>query len=380
MKRMMIFLLAVLMLLTAGCSIWQTKEPEPEVPEDIPVVPEAPKEESVEEPEEKPKDEPEEELEEEPKEEAEEEPVVPVPECTNAVVQADLAPAILTLLNRGDTVDVVGEHDEDHYIVKVEAGYGLMEKQLLRMGDEAAFEGWTGYATSNAALCSSYQLNGSVITNLNMNTNVEVLDELKYCYVVKVGEESGFMLKSEVSPYYIQYTGGSGSADGGDISLRSGWISNLSTVEQSGEVTGTAEVLADGAQVILGYFAREELAPVVAEEGFAPAWEGYYTLYLDGLYAYLPQKLALPEGELPYEPWSGFAGYNAAVYKSYLLLGDHQVVYVNTSITVLWDGGDFYIVSIGDEIGYLAKDQVGQTQYATGGGGGGGGDWTPPAM
>ena len=42
----------------------------------------------------------------------------PVPECINAVVQVDDAPAVLELLNRGDTVDVVGEYDEDHYIIK----------------------------------------------------------------------------------------------------------------------------------------------------------------------------------------------------------------------------------------------------------------------
>ena len=204
------------------------------------------------------------------------------------------------------------------------------------------------------------------------------------CYVVKVGEESGFIAKDQISKNYIQYSGGgnsSGGADGGDISLSFGGIVTLAAIEQSGEVTGTAEVLADGAQVILGYFDREEQAPVVAEEGFAPPWDGYYTLYLDGLYAYLPRNLALAEGEEAYAQWDGFAGYKAVAYDNRLMQGEGVKIGTNTSVTILWDGGDFYVVSIDGDVGYMAVSEIGQSRYATGGGGGNtGGDWTPPAL
>jgi len=287
-------------------------------------------------------------------------------------------------LNRGDTVDVVGEYDEDHYVIKTESGYGLVEKQLLRMSGEPAYEVWSGYAKSKAPLYGNYQLMGAVQANLNMNTQIEIVDELDYCYVVKVGEESGFIPKDQVSENYIRYSGGGGGgggADGGDISLSFGGIVILSAIEQSGEVTGTAEVLADGAQVILGYYDREELAPVVAEEGFAPAWEGYYTLYLDGMYAYLPKNLAQLEGEEAYAQWDGFAGYKAVVYDNRLMQGEGVKIGVNTYVTVLWDGGDFYVVSINGDVGYMVVEEVGQNRFATGsGGGGGGGDWTPPAL
>ena len=363
MKKMMTILLAVLLLLTAGCVPQQQEVTEPTVPETTVPVTEEPTEAPTEEPTEEPT----------------EAPTEPIPDCINAVVQVDNAPAILTLLNRGDTVDVVGEYDEDHYVVKTESGYGLIEKQLLRMSGEEAYAVWTGYTHGGAPMYGNYQLSGEAVQTLNLNTQVEVLDELKYCYVVKYGETVGFIAKGQVSRNKIQYSGGGGgSADGGDISLGFGGIVTLSTVEQSGDVTGTAEVLADGTQVILGYFDREELAPVVAEEGFAPDWEGYYTLYLNGLYAYLPQNLALLEGEAPYERWSGYTGYSGAVYESYLLLGDSKNVNVNTSVTVMWDGGEFYVVSINNTIGYMAKDKVSPNRYATGGGGGG--DWTPPAM
>ena len=359
MKKMMMILLAVLLLLTAGCVPQQQEVTEPTVPETTVPVTEEPTEEPTEAP--------------------TEAPTEPVPDCVNAVVQVDNAPAVLALLSRGDTVDVVGEYDEDHYVVKTESGYGLIEKQLLRMSGEAAYEVWTGYAYGGAPMYDNYQLTGEAIQSLNLNTQVEVLEELKYCYVVKLGETVGYMAKSQVSKNYIRYSGGGGSADGGDISLNWGGIVTLSAIEQSGDVTGTAEVLAEGTQVILGYFDREELAPVVIDEGFAPAWDGYYTLYLNGLYAYLPQNLALLDGEAAYEQWSGFAGYSAVVYENYLLLGEGKNITVNTSVTVLWDGGEFYVVSVNDTIGCMAKDQVGTNRYATGGGGGGG-DWTPPAM
>lgn len=362
MKRMMILLLAAIMLLTAGCG---AKQPEPTeatpVPEITIPVTEAPTEPPTEAP--------------------TEVPTEPVPTCINAVVQVDDAPAILLLLNRGDTVDVVGEYDEDHYVIKTDSGYGLVEKQLLRMSGEPVYEVWTGYATGGAVLYGNYQLTGEPVQTLNLNTQMEVLDELKYCYVVKVGEESGYVAKEQVSKNYIQYSGGGGGgADGGDISLSFGGIVTLSAIEQIGEVTGTAEVLADGTQVILGYFNREELAPVVAEEGFAPEWEGYYTLYLDGMYAYLPKNLAMAEGEEAFAQWDGFAGYKAVAYDNRLMQGEGTTIGVNTPVTILWDGGDFYVVSINGDVGYMAVSEVGKTTYATGGGGGGGGDWTPPAM
>lgn len=358
MKKFVIFLLIAVMLLAVGC---EKTDPTPTVSETTAPVTDPTTEPTT--------------------VSTTEAPTEPVPTCTNAEVQADNAPAVLTLLNRGDAVDVVKEYDEGHYLVKVGDLYGLVEKQLLRLSGKPAYDVWTGYAYGGAPLYGHYQLTGKPLQNLNLNTKVEVLEELKYCYLVKHGEETGYMAKEQVSKNYIQYSdGGGGSADGGDISLGFGGIVTLSNVEQIGEVTGTAEVLADGAQVILGYFDRGDLAPVVAEDGFAPSWDGYYTLYLDGLYAYLPQKLALLDGDKPYEQWDGYAAYSAAVYDSHLLQGEKESVNVNASVTVLWDGGDFYVVSVKDAVGYMAKDKIGTNKFATGGGGGGGGDWTPPAL
>ena len=359
MKKFVIFLLIAVMLLAVGC---EKNDVTPTVPTTTAPTTEATTEPTT-----------------EPTTVATTEATEPIPECVNATVQAADAPAILLLLNRGDTVDVVKEYDEGHYMVKVGDLYGLVEKQLLRFPGDAAYDTWKGYAKSNAPLYDNYLLTGKALQNLSLNKQVEVLEDLKYCYMVKVGETIGFMPKDKVSKSYIQSSGGGGSADGGDISLGFGGIVTLSGVVQSGEVTGTAEVLADGTQVILAYFDREELVGVVAEEGFAPAWDGYYTLYMNGLYAYLPQNMALLDGEQPYEQWNGYASHSARRYDNALLRGDGKSVTVNTAVTVLWDGGSFYVVSINGEICYMAPSQIGTGKFSTGGGDSGG-DWTPPAM
>ena len=365
MKRIMILLLAAVLLMTAGCGAKAPEATEPTIPATEVTIPatEAPTEPPTEEP--------------------TEPPTEPVPECEDALVLVDDTPAVLMLLNRGNTVDVVGEYDENHYVIKTDNGYGLVEKQLLRLEGEIPYEVWNGFAMGNAEFYTNYQLRGEAVRTLGVNTPLEVLDELKYCYVVKLDEEIGYILKSQVSKTRIQYSGGgnSGGADGGDISL-SGGIFSLAMIEQSGDVTGSATVLADEAQVILGYFHRDEYAPVVAEEGFAPAWEGYYTVYVNGMYAYIPAELALAAGEEPAEQQDGFAGFSAVVYDNYLLQGEGKQIPVNTAVTVLWDGGDFCVVSINGEIGYMASPSIGQSRFSTGGGGGnsGGGDWTPPAM
>ena len=356
MKKMMTILLVAAMLLLTACGAQQTDVTPSET---TPAATEAATEAVTEAP--------------------TEAPTEPVPECDRALVQVDKAPAILMLLSRGDSVDVVGEYDKDHYIVKTESGYGLIEKQLLRMSGEADYEAWTGFARSKAPIYDNFYLTGEPLQTLKVNAKVEILDELNNCYVVTCEGEAGFMAKDQVSKSQIT-GGGGGSADGGDISLGFGGIVKLSTIEQSGEVTGTAKILADGTRVVLGYFDLDSLAPVVTEEGFAPAWEGYYTLYMNGLYAYLPQELARMEGEAAYESWTGFAARNSVVFDNYLLQGEGTSVKLNTEVSVLWDGGNFYVISIDGAIGYMPKANVGESRFATGGGGGGGGDWTPPAM
>lgn len=368
MKKVIILILA-LSLLLAGCGnaaseAEGTTAPETTVPETT--VPETTVPETTEET--------------EPETTAETEP--PAPDTAAFTVQTDRAPAVLQLLNRGDTVEVVGEY-EGYHVIRTEQGYGMVEKGLLRFDGEAGYEGWTGYAYYGAELKGSYQLTGEVLQTLTMNTKVEVLEELPHCYMVQLGDAIGFVAKEGLSRNYIRSGGGnSGGQDGGDISM--GIIGGIDllgyTVPQEGEVTGTATVLCDGAQVLLGWFDREEIAQVITEEGFAPAWDGWYSVYLNGFCVYIPQGLLWDPDTEGFAQWDGYSAYNTEVFDNYLCLGEPtRTLTINTVATILWDTGDSVVISIDGEIFYADAADFSLTRRTTGGGNSGG-DWTPPAM
>ena len=373
MKKWTAILLSFLLLLTAGCAGKET-EASTEAPTQSQTLPvettTAPPETT---------------------EPAETEP--PLPRTEEAAILADRVPAVLTLLSRGDTVDVVGEYDEEHYVVKTDSGYGLVEKYLLAMPGDEAYGNWTGYAYWNRGVYDNYHLTGTPIYALKTNERVLVLDELKGCYVVQVGEITGFVRQEDVSRNPIRSQGGgsdssgsgSGGQDGGDISLQ--WVSGitlLSAISQEGTVTGQATVKADGTEVILGYFSRSDIARIVAEEGFAQDWDGYATVLMDSLYAHVPEAFLRRGGEEAYEPWDGFAKYKTVLYDNFYLVGEGRTLRINTGIHVVEDLGSSYLVTVNDAFGYVAKDMVSGTRIVTGGtpgsGGSGGNEWSDPML
>ena len=324
------------------------------------------------------------------------EETVPAPALSWGTAMVDDTPAILKLLMRGDIVDVVGEYDEDRDVIKTEEGYGLVEKTLLRRNGEAAFQAWTGYAFYLAELYDNYHLTGDSIKKLYQNTAVEVLDDLGLSYVVRVENTLGYMNKEQVSqrPFYSggggSSSGGSIGADGGDITMQfRGGVTLLSAIQQEGDVTGQATVLADKTEVVLGFFNRGEQIPMVAEEGFAEKREGYVTVYLNGLYAYVPQSLVLTEGKT-YEAWDGYSYWNGVVYDNFYLLGDPiDKLYTNVQVRVIAELENCYLVEVNGTTGYMGKDLVSHSRIPTGGGGGSssggssggaGEEWSPPVL
>ena len=388
MKKYIIMLLALALLLCAGC---KKQEPAPtEAPTTAPTETTVP---------------------------PTTEETIPVPELNMGSALVDDTPAILNTLMRDDVVDVVGEYDEGHYVIKTDLGYGLVKKELLRLKGEAAYEVWTGYAYWNAEVYDNLHLTGEPAQKLKTNTKVEVLDDLDYCYVVRVEETEGFMNKSRLAKWPLSSgsgnsgsggggsssgSGGGGStgADGGDISLQfQGNIVLLAAIEQSGDVTGQAAVLADGTEVVLGYFDRGEEIPMVAEDGFAENREGYVTVYLDGLYAYVPQGLVLTQEAEAFEAWDGYSRWNGVVYDNFYLLGDPiDKLYTNVKVHVIAELENCYLVEVNQVTGYMSKEVVSQTRISTGGGNsasggsggggnssgggssGGGAEWSPPAL
>lgn len=363
MKTYLIVIVSIVLLLCAGCGqqepVQQTEAPTaaPVQQTEAPTV--APTEETV------------------PPTTAE---TVPVPELTMGTALADETPALLDILMRGDTVDVVGEYDEGHYVIETDLGYGLVQKELLRLEGDAAYEVWTGYAKRNAKVYGNYRFLGEPVQKLKQNTKVEVLDDLGYCCVVRVDDAVRYMDLDDLSKKKI--SSDDTGADGGDISLQNqGSVWLLAAIEQAGTVTGQAVVLADGTEVILGYFNRGEEIPIVAEAGFAENWEGYVTVYLNGLYAYVPQMLVLPEGAAAYAAWDGYSKKSSKVYDNFYLLGDHiDKLSTNTKIHVLAEIYGCYLVEVDGIPCYMKQDSVSKNKISTEKEDSDDAEWSPPAM
>lgn len=327
-------------------------------------------------------------------------PTVPLPQTEEAIILADHVPAVLAILPRGDIVDMVGEYDEKCYVIKTDSGYGLVEKQLLATPGEEAFEAWTGYSYWNRNVYDNYRLTGSPIQVLTTNSKIEVLDKLDNCYIVRVGDITGFMRLYDISKNIIQSqgdagggssggsSGSGGGQDGGDISLQfSGSIKFLSAITQEGSVSGQATVKADGTEVVLGYFERGESAQALAEPGFTEDWDGYVTVAMGSFYVHIPETLVQRKGEESYVQWDGFAKYNAMFYDNFYLQGEGTQLSTNTAIHVVADLETCYLTTVEDAYGYIAKDMVSENRIVTGGapsdsdgGSSGGQEWSDPVL
>lgn len=316
----------------------------------------------------------------------------PAPDTVPGIALANHTEIVIQTADRVDTVDIVADFNDDYYAVKTNVGYGLIEKRLVRLDDATPYERWDGFARSRASFFADYHMLVEE-KELSTNTSIQVLDNLGDCLVVLVGETIGYMLESEISRSYIQaYSGGNGGnggntgSDGGDISLSyNGSIVNLSTLApQSGTVAKTGIVLANSAEILLGWFDRDDQIEIIAEEGFAEEKEGWYAVYLDGLCGYVRKNLVQTEDAEPYTEWSGYARSQAAVYDNYYLSGEAiHTLSSNTAVYVICDLGNCYFVSIGEESGYMDKEQVSETyiQYSnSGNGGNGGGEWSDPVL
>lgn len=306
------------------------------------------------------------------------EETIPEPQVTEVESLLEKLPAILAFFSRGDQVEVVGEYDEAYLVVKLEEGWGLVEKSLLRMEGIEAPKTWTGYARYGSSVYGDLYLSGEPLRKPAVNTKLEVLEDLGWCYLVQLEEGTGFISKDQLSSYPI--TGGSGNgtgADGGDISMGvPGGVDRLSTfVPQEGEVSGKATVLADGTRALLGWFNRGDRIPL-AEDGFAEPVDGYRAIYVNSLFAYVPE-IGFPEAM---EPWTGFARWGAKLCGDlYLLDTDPDALNTNAQLTVLQELEACYLVEFDGKLGYVRKDMVSTTR-SSGGSGNSGGEWSPPVL
>lgn len=277
------------------------------------------------------------------------------PELVDATAQINGIPAVLAELSRGDKVDVVGAFDERHYTVKLETGYGLVEKNLVRLEGEPAFDPWTGYAYRDAALYDNYRLAGEPARYLEANAQVKVLDSLGWCCLVECEGATGYMRMEDLASHAIsddQAAPAAGGEDGGEISMGvHGALTFLSVVTpQYGEVSGTAEVLADGTEVVLGYFDRGDRIPVVkgSEAG------DMLTVSLDGLTAKIDGTYVLIEGEPAPEIREGKTADIVSLYADRWMLGSPMDrLNSGTKIRILYELEGCCLVDADGTVGYL---------------------------
>lgn len=313
------------------------------------------------------------------------EPAMPL--TVTGTVLADYTILLSVTAPKGTEVEVIGEFDESYYILKTEFGYGLLSKKLVRLEGAKAYEQWNGYAKSNAKFYDNYHLISGNEVKQKKNTKVQILEDLGESLLVQIGDTMGYMRASDVSKKKIQAAtggGGSGGSDGGDISLDfQGGVSLLSTVvAQEGDITGKGTVLADNAEIFYGWFDRDDQIQIITEAGYIEEKEGWYSVWLDGLCGYVRKNLVLMDGEESYVPWEGYSKKNAPVYDNYFLSGEPgEKLSVNTKVNVICDLETCYLVQIGEDYCYIAKEEVSETKIkASGGSNDSGGDWTPPVM
>lgn len=336
----------------------------------------------------------------------------PEPETLPGTVLYSPAPAVLAVLQRGDSVDILEDMGE---LCRVRCGEltGLMEKRLLRPASAGTYVPWKAYAGYQAVLFDNFRLSGEG-EQLGLNTELEVIDACGDCLVICVGDKTGYILASGVSQYPLQYwdsggggggSSGGGGADGGDITLSSrpssgGWyvkplsagpacpapaMELLSSVEESPVpsdliYSGAATVLADGAELVLVWFEPGEEVRVLSADSVS------CTVYYEEQTASLSRFLVLVEGDKAYTPWEGYAKMNAVCHSDYYLNdSEPKRLNVNTVLSVIGELENCYAVSLEGACVFIAKDSVSETQVYTGwdGGGGGGdgsGDWSPPVL
>ncbi|MBQ2383799.1 MAG: hypothetical protein II290_07140, partial [Oscillospiraceae bacterium] len=127
------------------------------------------------------------------------EETVPEPQVTEVESLLEKLPAILAFFSRGDRVEVVGEFDETYLVVKLGERWGLVEKSLLRMEGDEPFEPRTYYARYDSSVYGDLYLTGEPLQKPAMNTRLEVLEDLGWCYLVQLEEGTGFISKDQLS-------------------------------------------------------------------------------------------------------------------------------------------------------------------------------------
>lgn len=120
--------------------------------------------------------------------------------------------AYLFLTERDDELKVT-KVDEESCEIYTNGFYATAPRWLVRVEGDKEYEPWTGFA-KGSEMFGEYQMR-SVLTELNTNDEVLVIDELPTCYVVEFDGQIGYVLLDEISETQIVARRGGGGGGGG---------------------------------------------------------------------------------------------------------------------------------------------------------------------
>lgn len=311
-------------------------------------------------------------------------------------------------LDRGTTVSVLDELG-DYYVIELDGEKCYIEKWLVRMDMTEQPEEKKGYARSNAKVFETAYCEGEALASLKRNTVVQVVDSFGDVVFIEWddGQQSGYAKSSDISNKKISTSssksdsgssssgGSSGPADGGDIVLGfrpAAYGMMLNPVLMEGTeaeepvfTPGVGMVLSKLTEVYIHLTERDDVVKVTSIDG------DICTILVDGLFGTMPKRYIRMEGEEPYAAWDGYARSNAPFYTSHRMLDEPQKLKRNTVVRVLEDLGDYYLVEVDGELGFMNLEKVSEKKVSSGssssssgdsGGSGGGSssDWTEPVL
>lgn len=212
-----------------------------------------------------------------------------------------------------------------------------------------------------------------------------VLEDLGGCYLIEFDGQQGYVRSEQISDTRLKSGGGGGSggADGGDIVLGASG-SGLEIVrlgilhsEQETSMAFSAcsgTVLADVVEAYRLLMNRGDAVKVISEE------EGDLSRVLvDGQIGLVDPRFLRLDTEGAYVKWDGYARNRARFYHNYRMIGEPESLRQNTSLQILEELGDCYLVEMDGMTGYIPLDEVSKTKIQSSGGGGGG-EWTDPVL
>lgn len=313
----------------------------------------------------------------------------PEPDGVEGIVLIENADVIFSFLNAGEEVVVTGEQ-EGYYSATIDDTSVLIDKRLVRLTSESDYEIWSGFAARNATLFDNLFLEGQPINTLNMNTAIEVLDDLGFCYRVQLDGTIGYMSLKNISKTKLNTGGGgggsSGGADGGDIVLP-GFKGNGAEIihasifiRPEGECINYPEngiILADNVEAYLGFLQLGDHVKVTDESN------SFYTIIFSHQLGTIRTQLVRLSASDKYSTWDGYAKRNTPYYNNYHMTGDPMGnLSVNTVITILCELDYGYYVNLDGASWFVPKDFISAEKIDTGGsnGSGSGGDWTNPEL